>query len=139
MERHRCPGWVAPVVTLELGGEDAIDVLKHDEVGLAGFDAPLDVGEEVALVVVPGPLPGAGEGLAGEAAREDEVEISRSSQSLKWKPLEIREHRSGSQVSRFNLFNQVRAGEGFDLHINPRARTDSTPFEAEVDAPVAGA
>jgi hypothetical protein len=90
MEQNWGSRGVVPSVSFELGTDDALDVLKEDEVRLAFGDASEDVGEKVAGVFVSAALARRAKGLAWEAARED---VHESTKAAPWEGPKIRPDR----------------------------------------------
>jgi hypothetical protein len=77
------------------------------------------------------------ERLAREASRED---VHQSVKLSEREGVKIRPDRVRIQLTRFHLRDQVRAGEGFDLHRSDcSAAWEKDSLESEVDASVSNA
>jgi hypothetical protein len=83
----------------------------------------------------PPPFAGEAEWLARIARSED---VHASVKAACWEGSQVRPDRRCIQEIRFHLLNQVRAGEGFDLHIYDRANASKNPGHGEVKTCVAG-
>lgn len=119
MEENWSACWVVPACSSELSRDDALDVFKEHEVWLALSDAPQDVWEEMAWVLVPPPFSCGTEWLTREASRED---VHKAAKAAPWEGSQIRPYRCCVQESRFHLRDQIRTGEGFDLTSSDRAQ-----------------
>tara|TARA_R110002096_G_scaffold414842_1_gene616151 strand:- start:2834 stop:3133 length:300 start_codon:yes stop_codon:yes gene_type:complete len=93
------------VVSGRLSTGDSIDVFKEDAGWLNNPDTSSNGRPKVAWIFHPFTLPGVAEWLAREAARHD---VHQSSKLPPWEIVQVREHRSRIQASRFHLRNQVR-------------------------------
>ncbi|MDA9091501.1 hypothetical protein N9J84_05275, partial [Porticoccaceae bacterium] len=70
---------------------------------------------EVSGIVCAFSVAGSGERLARITASD---KVNAVSKEVCWEGFKIRPNRCGIQLTPFHLRNQVRNGEGFDLHIS---------------------
>jgi hypothetical protein len=74
--------------------------------------------------------------LAGITASEH---INSVSKAVCWQGFKIRPHRCRNQLSRLHLCNQVRSGEGFDLHMSDCSMLIPGKLKSSLDATVSSA
>tara|TARA_R110002020_G_scaffold44181_2_gene127721 strand:- start:2740 stop:3261 length:522 start_codon:yes stop_codon:yes gene_type:complete len=114
----------------------SFDVFKKASNRSNCFDVLPDVGPEVSWVFCAFALPCCAEGLAGITASE---KVNALSKAVCWQGFKIRPDRCRNQLSRFHLCNQVRSGEGFDLHMSDDSMFKSGKVKSSLDATVSSA
>jgi len=90
----------------------------------------------VSLIASAALLTGTTEGLAGKTRKD---EIKASSKSLCREGSQVRPQSLDSQLALFSLSDQVRQGEGFDLHCNDPKRVRQCAGQPEFESTVSAA
>jgi hypothetical protein len=96
-------------------------------------DDVADVRPEVSGVFFSKSLSCGTKGLARITASED---VNSVSKWLHWQGFKIRPHRCGIQLTLFHLGNQVRNGEGFDLHMSDDSMFNSGKVKSSFDSTI---
>jgi hypothetical protein len=99
MEQYRSAGWVVPMVSGKLAGDDSFNIFKENNGRSASANPFQNVREEVSFVLVSCSLAGAGEWLAREPARED---VHQSRKLFPREGLEIAPDRSRIKLPTFH-------------------------------------
>jgi len=76
------------------------------------------------------------EWLAGIPPSED---INAASKESRFEGFKIRPHRCRNHPPRFHLVNQVRNGEGFDLHMSEDGDFSKHSLKTELDSSISAA
>jgi len=112
------------------------DVLEEAPNRSNCLDDSLNIRPKVSGVVCSLSLSRDRERLAGIAGSDD---VHSAPKRFPVEGLNIRPDRSRIQQTRLNLRDQVRASEGFDLHISDRSQIRDSPPKPQFDSGVSGA
>jgi hypothetical protein len=114
----------------------SFDVFKEDSTWSNSSNCSAQKRPEVSWVIGSSSFTGGTERLARVAARDD---VHQSVKLFCRERFNVRPDRCLIQFSRFHLCDQVRNGEGFDLHISDCSATRENSSESEINASVPGA
>jgi len=111
----------------------SIDVLEEDSTGSDIVNCVCDVRPQVSGVFVTEALSSRAKRLARISSSD---EVNAVSKEVRWEGLKVRVNRGCIQLTRFHLRNQVRNGEGFDLHISEDSMLDSSKVKSSFDSSI---
>ena len=115
---------------------NAVHVLEENNSGATSSDSFDDSRPQMTWVFNSQSRTGLRKRLTGEPSAED---VHQSSKLLEREGVQIRPDRSRIHDTFFHLGDQVRDGEGFDLHMSDRSASWQNSSQSKVDTTVPGA